>query len=101
MKNKAILLGIMILQALPIPISLITIIGSTISFANIGVVIEQSVFLAVVSTISMLLAGTYTLTYIFSAIKTFSKKKVTLFSFLPIVHILVAIGFFALWITIE
>ena len=57
----------MIFQALPIPISLITILGSIISLANIGVMIEQSLFVAVVATIFMILAGTYSLTYIFSA----------------------------------
>ena len=101
MKNKTVLWGLMILQAMPVPISLITILGSVISLANIGVVMEQSVLLAVVSTVSMLLAGTYTLTYVFSAINTFSKKKISFISFLPIVHIALAIGFFALWIITE
>lgn len=75
MKNRIILWGLMLLQMLPVPISLITILGSMISLANIRVVIEQSIFLAVVFIVAMILAGTYTVTYVFSAIHTFSKRK--------------------------
>ena len=101
MKNKVMMWVVMILLALPIPISLITIFGSIISLANIGVMIEQSSFVAVVATIFMILAGTYSLTYIFSAVKTFSKKRISLISFLPIVHIIVTVVFMALWIINE
>ena len=101
MKNKVMMWVVMILLALPIPISLITILGSIISLANIGVMIEQSSFVVVVATIFMILAGTYTLTYIFSAVKTFSKKRISLISFLPIVHIIVTVVFMVLWIINE
>ena len=101
MKNKVMMWVVMILLALPIPISLITILGSIISLANIGVMIEQSSFVAVVATIFMILAGTYSLTYIFSAAKTFSKKRISLISFLPIVHIIVTVVFMVLWIINE
>ena len=70
MRNKTMMWVVMILQALPIPISLITILGSIISLANIGVMVEQSLFVAVVATIFMILAGTYSLTYLFSAISS-------------------------------
>ena len=101
MKNKVMIWVVMILQALPIPISLITILGSIISLANIGVMIEQSMFVTVVATIFMILAGTYSLTYLFSAIKTFSKKRISFISFLPIVHIVVTVVFMVLWIINE
>ena len=101
MKNKVMMWGIMVLQALPVPLSLITILGSVISIANIGVMIEQSSFVVVVATIFMILAGTYSLTYLFSAIKTFSKKRISLISFLPIVHIVVTVVFMVLWIINE
>ena len=101
MKNKTMMWVVMILQALPIPISLITILGSIISLANIGVMIEQSMFVTVVATIFMILAGTYSLTYLFSAIKTFSKKRISFISFLPIVHIVVTVVFMVLWIINE
>ena len=101
MKNKVIMWTVMILQALPIPISLITILGSIISLANIGVMIEQSLFVAIVAAISMILAGTYSLTYLFSAIKTFADKRIGFVSFLPIVHIAVTALFMVLWIINE
>ena len=101
MRNKTMMWVVMILQALPIPISLITILGSIISLANIGVMIEQSSFVAVVATIFMILAGTYSLTYIFSAVKTLSKKRISLSSFLPIVHMIVTVVFMVLWIINE
>ena len=101
MKNKAMMWVVMILQALPIPISLITILGTIISLANIGVMIEQSFFVAVVATISMMLAGTYSLTYLFSAIKTFTKKRISFISFLPTLHIVVTVVFMVLWIINE
>ena len=101
MKNKVLMWGIMISQALPIPISLITIFGSIISLANIGVMVEQSLFVAVVATIFMILAGTYSLTYLFSAIKTFANKRISFVSFLPIIHIVVTVVFMILWIINE
>ena len=97
MRNKTMMWVVMILQALPIPISLITILGSIISLANIGVMVEQSLFVAVVATIFMILAGTYSLTYLFSAIKTFTNKRISFVSFLPIVHIAVTVVFMVLW----
>ena len=101
MKNKLIMWVVMILQALPIPISLITILGSVISLANISVITEQSLFVAVVAVIFMILAGTYSLTYLFSAVKTFSKKRISFISFLPIVHIIITVVFMVLWIANE
>ena len=101
MKNKAMIWGVMILQALPIPISLITILGSIISLANIGVVIEQSLFVAVVAAISMMLAGTYSLTYLFSARKTIADKRLSFISFLPVIHMIVTAAFMALWMINE
>ena len=98
MKNKVLMWGVMISQALPLPISLITILGSIISLANIGVMIEQSSFVAVVATIFMILAGTYPLTYLFSAIRTFANKRISSVSFLPVVHIAVTAVFMVLWI---
>ena len=101
MKNKVMIWIVMIFQALPIPISLITILGSIISLANIGVMIEQSLFVAIVAAISMILAGTYSLTYLFSAIKTFANKRISFVSVLPIIHIVVTVVFMILWIINE
>ena len=48
MKNKPAIWIVTILQALPVPISLFTILGSIISLANIGVLYDASPFLALV-----------------------------------------------------
>ena len=98
MKNNTKIWAIMILQAFPIPLSLVTILGSVISLANIGAMAEQSLFVTIVAVASMILSGTYTLTYIFAAVKTFINKKISAITFLPLFHIVVTIVFFALWI---
>ena len=77
------------------------ILGSIISLANISVMIEQSLFVAIVAAISMILAGTYSLTYLFSAIWTFANKRISSVSFLPVVHIAVTAVFMVLWIINE
>ena len=98
MKNKVMMQVVIILQALPIPISLITILGSVISLANIhATMIEQSLFVAIVAAISMILAGTYSLTYLFAATKTLANKRISFVSFLPIIHIVVTVVFMILW----
>ena len=101
MKNKALIWTVTVIQALPVPISLITILGSIISLANIGMLSEQSFLLAFAAVFSMLLAGTYSITYIASTINTFHKKKLSLISFLPIVHIIITLVFFTMWISLE
>ena len=95
MKNKSKVIILYIIQALPIPFSLVSIIGTIISLANIGM--AESVFQAIVSILAMVLAGTYIITYIISLIITSTKKKIKFYSFLPVVHMIVAIACFVLW----
>ena len=101
MKNKALIWTVTVIQALPVPISLITILGSVISLANIGMLSNQSFLLAIAAVFSMFLAGTYSITYIASTINTFHKKKLSIISFLPIVHIIITLVFFTMWISLE
>ena len=101
MKNKVLIWTVTVIQALPVPISLITILGSIISLANIRMISDQSFLLALTAVLSMLLAGTYSITYIASTINTFHKKKLSIMSFLPIVHIIITLIFFAMWISLE
>lgn len=101
MKNKGLIWAVTIILALPVPISLISILGSIISLANIGVLSENSFLLALVAFLSMILAGTYSITYFFSTINTFRHKKLSIISFLPIFHILITSIFFILWISLE
>jgi hypothetical protein len=96
MKNKASVLAILILLALPVPFSLITVLGSVISLANMGTVTLSTA----IPLIAMALSGTYTFTYAFSAIKTVSSKKIGFPVFLPLIHIALTILFIALWIMI-
>jgi len=98
MKNKGILIAIFIILALPIPISLITILGSIVSFANIGEM--GSVFEAVVASLAMFFSGTYTVTYIASLILAICKPRLKISALLPIIHIILAIMFIMLWSTL-
>ncbi len=95
-KQKALIIGVFAVQALPIPVSLITILGSLISTANIGMA-SGSLLVTIISIIAMVLAGTYSLTYVFSLINVYSKKKLSFISFLPIIHLVLAMVFVALW----
>lgn len=90
-----------IIFALPVPISLITIIGSIISLANIDMLAGQSFLLAIVAELSMFFAGTYSITYVVSIINTFRKKKLSIASFLPVFHILITLVFFFAWTYLE
>ena len=101
MKNKALIWTVTVIQASPVPISLITILGSIISLANIGMLSDQSFLLAITAVLSMFLAGTYSITYIASTIHTFRKKKLSIISFLPIAHIIITLVFFIMWISLE
>ncbi len=95
MKNKFWVIVLYVLQAIPIPFSLISILGSIISLANIGMV--ESTTLAIVSFLAMFLADTYTITYVVSFVVTVIKKKVKFYSFLPVIHLIVAVLFMILW----
>ena len=101
MNNKVLIWTVTVIQALPLPVSLVTIIGSMISLANIGMLFDYSFLLAISSVLSMFLAGTYSITYIASTINTFRKKKLSFISFLPIVHITITLVFFVMWISLE
>lgn len=101
MKNKALILTVTVIQALPVPWSLITILGSIISLANIEMVSDRSFLLSIVAVLSMLLAGTYSITYIASTVNTLHKKRLSFISFLPLVHIIITLLFFAMWSFLE
>ena len=92
---------IMGIQAIPIPFSLSTVLGSIMSIINIDVVLELSVSLTVVMIIAMLLAATYTVTFFISLIKTRSDERLSFISFLPAIHFLLALVFFKLWKIME
>ena len=97
-QSKPFVWAVMILQALPIPLSLVSILGSLISLANIGMTAElYSSWTAVCAVVTMILAGTYTIPYVVAAVVTFSRKRLGWFSFLPLLHLLVTAVFCVMW----
>ncbi len=95
MKNKAWITILFIFQALPIPISLMSTVGSIISIANIGM--EESFLEMIISIIAMLLLATYTIPYIIVLLLTIKNKKIHIYSFVPIMHSALTMLFFVLW----
>ncbi len=95
MKNKPLVIILFLILALPIPISLISILGSIISIANIGM--SENYFDVIIPIITMFLAATYTIPYIISLLLTIKNMKINIYSFLPIIHLAVTALFFFLW----
>lgn len=95
MKNKVSVVILYIIQAIPIPFSLISILGSIISLANIGM--AESTANAIIPLLAMFLSATYTITFFVSLIFTITKKKIGFYSFLPFIHLFVTIAFVILW----
>ncbi len=95
MKHKLAAILLFIFQGIPIPFSLVSILGSVISLANIGM--AGSTALAIISTLAMFFTGTYTITYVVSLVITIVQKKVKFYSFLPLIHAVVAGSSLFLW----
>ncbi len=101
-KNKALLVLLPLLFALPILPSLISIPFSAISLpiSMIGLIpalrnpAEFVRLLAFV--VAMLLAGLYAVTYIISLCVTLGNKQISFVSFLPLIHIALFVVFFAI-----
>ncbi|MEH7098469.1 hypothetical protein [Neobacillus vireti] len=99
-ERKTAIIPLFIFFALPIPFSLVSWIGTIMSVADAGMmdVSRFSDFIeGIVALITMLIAGTYLGTYIISLNKTLKNKKISLISFLPILHIILFIIFCAIW----
>ena len=97
MKNKLWIWIVTAVYALPLPISLVSILGTIISIANIGASNNDSVSLTVIAVISMILAGTYLVTYTVTTIFTFFKKKLNFINLLPLFHILLTVASCVVW----
>ena len=91
MKNKLWVWIITVIYAIPLPISLITILGSIISIANISATANESVVLAIISVISMVIAGAYSITYVITTVFTFLKKRLSFINLFPLFHIILAV----------
>ncbi len=90
--------------ALPIPVSIITWIGTLISVANIGAIGGEGISGIIhkfVALLCMLLAGTYLISYAYSLYRTKKVKKLTFAFFLPILHIVLTIICIYGWICFD
>lgn len=95
MKHKLAAILLFVFQGIPIPFSLVSILGSIISLANIET--AGSVAMAMVSVLAMVLAGTYTATYVVSLVLTAVKKEIKFYTFLPLIHLAVTGLLFLIW----
>ena len=92
MKKKILFIILFILYALPIPISLL---GALLSFVWLlsTAAKESTAFEVYASWFGVVVGATYLVTYIFALIKTSVARKISIKTFLPIVHCLVAFLF--------
>lgn len=103
-ERKTSIIILFIIFALPTPLSLISWIGTLIAIANIGMTnwseFSQCIQ-ALIALITMLLAGTYLVTYIISLNATLKNKKISLFSFLPMLHVTLFSIFYIIWMWVN
>ena len=89
-----------VVMSLPIPVSVLSWLGTLISAANIGMTGGDGILgiiHRVVALLAMLLAGTYLLSYLKSVMTMRKTKKITFFTFLPVLHLVTACAFIYLW----
>jgi hypothetical protein len=103
-EHKIFIIILFIFLALPIPFSLLSWLGTLLSIANISMV-DWSEFSqciqGIIALITMLLAGTYLITYAISLEAIISTKKVSIISFLPILHIILFSSFLGVWMLLN
>lgn len=100
MKNKITVIIMYLILALPVPISLLTWIGTIMSVASIGMLKIDNVGVLITTLVAfsaMILAGTYPVSYSVSLYKTIENKRLKLVSFLPVAHILLAAIMIYIW----
>ena len=95
MKNKTAIIILYVALGIPVPTSVISWLGSLISLANIRAM--SSELAAAFAVITMLLAGTYVITYAVSLSTTIKKQKLNIYSFMPVIHIALTVLFSCLW----
>jgi len=101
-RTKLLLVPIYIIQALPIPLSLATWIGTIMAFASEWIWPESIVgaavtlVLGIASLAMFVLAGLYPLTYFYSLNLTLKYKRISLHTFLPVFHIALLIKMYML-----
>ena len=88
MQNKKLITALIAVQALPLPFSLFSLLGTVPSFMYIGDILEKSLLVALFEIIFTVLLVTYTVTFVFAAMKTLENEEITFISFLPSLHLL-------------
>ena len=91
-KKKILVIILFIIFALPIPIAILGALLSFMWFLSTAMK-ESTSFEIFASLVGVIVGATYLLTYIFALIKTSTAKKISIKTFLPIVHCLVAFLF--------
>jgi len=88
-ENKVLITFIFILFALPIPVSLFSWIPTIMHLASFGEINPEGwEWLShIIVMIPMLLAGTYSISYIVSLRYAIINRKITPITFLPLLHI--------------
>ena len=100
MKNKWLFWTLLLGCAIPVPFSLISILGSLISFANAPMLAERSVLLYFSALGTMVFSGTYWITYAVSTVFAVKLKRISVFSFLPLMHLCLVGACAYLWDTL-
>ena len=93
MKNKAWAIILFLVQAIPLPFSLVSWIGTLISVGGIGTIDYTNIF-EIVGAMLMLayfvFVGIYPLTYIIAAVNTKKAGGLCFWSFAPVLHAAIA-----------
>jgi len=93
MKNKLFGIILFLIMAVPVPIAVFSWIGTLITVAGGVGNIDWKSFKEAIEAVTMIsffiFIGMYPLTYVLSLIKTYGRKQICWFSFLPLLHILV------------
>ena len=100
MKNKITIIVLFVFQTLAIPFALLAglmLLFSIVSLSETDLSQTKVVVQSAVALITMLIGFMYIGTYIFSLIKTINNKKVSLISWLPVLHCVVALIAVMVW----
>lgn len=89
MKNRIVIIILFVLFALPVPVAML---GSLITFFWLfGAIMAATSFLeVVVALVGVIITATYIVTYIFSLTQTWKNNSLSLKTFSPITHCLIA-----------
>lgn len=100
MKNKIVIIVLFVFQALAIPFALLSglmFLFSIVSLTETDWAQTKVVIQSIVALITMLIGFLYIGTYIFSLMRTINNKRISFISWVPILHIVIAIIAIMVW----